>query len=112
MKVLITGVAGFVGSHCAEYYALKGAEVYGIDNLIRSQLFKSRKKSVEYNWEYLVRYKNIHRIKADLRYPETFSRLRKQKFDLVIHTAAQPGVGFSLKNPQEDFSLNALATFN
>ena len=112
MKVLITGAAGFVGSHCAEYYALKGAEVYGIDNLIRSQLFKSRKKSVEYNWEYLARYKNIHRIKADLRYPETFSRLRKQKFDLVIHTAAQPGVGFSLKNPQDDFSLNALATFN
>ncbi|OQX84297.1 MAG: hypothetical protein B6D53_00130 [Candidatus Omnitrophica bacterium 4484_49] len=112
MKVLITGVAGFVGSHCAEYYALKGAEVYGIDNLIRSRLFSSRKKSVEYNWEYLARYRNVRRIKSDLRYPESFSSLKRIKFNLVIHTAAQPGVGFSLKNPEDDFHLNALSTFN
>lgn len=113
MKVLITGVAGLVGSHLAEYYARKGASVYGVDNLMRSRLFKSKHKSVEYNWEYLSKYKNISRIYGDVRDKKFLEDIfQGNKFELVIHTAAQPGVGFSIQNPEEDFYINALGTFN
>ncbi len=59
MKILVTGGAGLVGSHTAEYYAKRRDEVIVLDNLMRSQLFGYDKKSVEYNWNYLARYKVI-----------------------------------------------------
>ena len=67
MRVLITGGAGMVGSHTAEYYAGRQEEVIILDNLMRSELFGYDKKSVEYNWNYLKKYKNIKRIKGDVR---------------------------------------------
>ena len=60
MRVLITGGAGLVGSHAAEYYAGRQEEVIVLDNLMRSKLFEYDKKSVEYNWNYLKKYKNIN----------------------------------------------------
>ena len=67
MRILITGGAGMVGSHTAEYYAGRQEEVIVLDNLMRSKLFEYDKKSVEYNWNYLQKYKNIKRIKGDIR---------------------------------------------
>ncbi|MDP8233292.1 MAG: NAD-dependent epimerase/dehydratase family protein [Candidatus Saelkia tenebricola] len=113
MKILISGAAGMVGSHCAEFYAQQGERVWGIDNLMRSRLFKSNKKSVEYNWEYLTGFKNIERVYLDIRdIPALEDVFKKNKFDLIIHTAAQPGVGFSVQYPREDFEINAVGTFN
>ena len=63
MRVLITGGAGMVGSHAAEYYARQGEKVIALDNLMRSKLFGYDKGSVEYNWNYLKKYKNIKRIR-------------------------------------------------
>ena len=47
MRILITGGAGMVGSHAAEYYQKKGNEVIVLDNLMRSSLFGYDKESVE-----------------------------------------------------------------
>jgi CDP-paratose 2-epimerase len=113
MKVLITGAAGMVGSHCAEFYARRGNQVYALDSLIRSKLFGSPAKSVEYNWDYLGKFENIKRVKIDIRDWEPLKELfEANEFDLIIHTAAQPGVGFSLKDPKQDFQINAVGTFN
>lgn len=108
MKVLVTGAAGMVGSHCVEYYAQKGAMVIALDNLMRSRLFGSNKKSVEYNWDYIGKLKNVKRVFIDIRDKDGIEKLfRNYNFDLIIHTAAQPGVGFSFKEPLEDFLINA-----
>ena len=113
MKVLISGAAGMVGSHCAEFYSKEGNSVVGIDNLMRSKLFKSDKKSVEYNWEYLAELKNIERVYLDIRDRDGLEDVfKKHDFELIIHTAAQPGVGYSVDNPAEDFNINAVGTFN
>ena len=64
MKLLVTGGAGLVGSHVAEYYAKKGDEVIVLDNLMRSGLFGYNKESVECNWNYLTQFKNIKRMKS------------------------------------------------
>ncbi|MFC1524877.1 NAD-dependent epimerase/dehydratase family protein [Planctomycetota bacterium] len=112
MKILVTGGAGMIGSHTAEYYARKGDEVIVLDNLMRSQLFNSDKESVEYNWHYLTKYANVKRIKGDVRSEEDVSGAIGQGVDLVIHTAAQPGVPSSVRRPREDFSINAAGTLN
>lgn len=112
MKILVTGGAGMVGSHTAEYYAQKGDEVIILDNLMRSQLFSSKKESVEYNWHYLTKYTNIKRIKGDVRSEEDVSVAIGQGVDLVVHTAGQPGVPSSVRMPREDFAINASGTLN
>ncbi len=111
MKVLVTGGAGLVGSHTAEYYAQRGAEVIAFDNLMRSKLFGSDKKTVEYNWRYLEKYKNINRVVGDVRNDEDVMKVVKG-IDVVIHTAGQPGVPLSARIPKEDFSINAYGTLN
>lgn len=112
MRILVTGGAGLVGSHTAEYYAQKGDEVIVLDNLMRSQLFGYDKKSVEYNWNYLAKYKNIERIKGDVRNEKDVLKAIGDGVDVVIHTAGQPGVPLSVRIPREDFSINAFGTLN
>jgi CDP-paratose 2-epimerase len=111
-RVMITGGAGLVGSHTAEYYAERGDEVIVLDNLMRSQLFGYDKKSVEYNWNYLAKYKNIEKIKGDVRDEKDVLRAIGDGVDVVIHTAGQPGVPLSVRIPREDFSINAFGTLN
>jgi CDP-paratose 2-epimerase len=112
MRILITGGAGLVGSHASEYYANKGDEVIVLDNLIRSGLFGYNKESVEFNWNYLGRFKNIKRIKGDVRNEEDVKKALGSGVDAVIHTAGQPGVPLSIRIPREDFSINAYGTLN
>jgi CDP-paratose 2-epimerase len=112
MRVLITGGAGMVGSHAAEFYAKKDCSVIVLDNLMRSKLFNYDKKSVEYNWNYLKKFKNITRIKGDVRNKKDLLKAIGKGVDLCIHTAGQPGVGLSVQEPMEDFSINAFGTVN
>jgi len=112
MRVLITGGAGLVGSHAAEYYSKKGDEVIVLDNLMRSNLFGYNKESVEYNWNYLGQLENVKRIKGDIREEKDVMKALGNGVDAVIHTAGQPGVPLSMKIPREDFSINAYGTLN
>ena len=112
MKILITGGAGLVGSHAAEYFAKKKWNVVILDNLMRSQIFGYDKDSVQYNWDYLAQYKNIKRIKGDVRNSRDVNTALGKGVDAVIHTAGQPGVPSSVRMPLEDFSINAFGTLN
>jgi len=112
MRVLVTGGAGLVGSHTAEYYAKKGDEVIVLDNLMRSSLFGYDKESVEFNWNYLAQIDNIKRIKGDIREEKDVMNALGKGVDVAIHTAGQPGVPLSAKIPREDFSINAYGTLN
>lgn len=112
MRILITGGAGLVGSHAAEYYAKQGEEIVVLDNLMRSKLFGYDKKSVEYNWNWLKQYKNINLIKGDIRNDEDVKNAIGEGVDAVIHAAGQPGVPLSIRIPKEDFNINAFGTLN
>ncbi len=112
MRILITGGAGLVGSHAAEFYARGKNEVIVLDNLMRSKLFQSGKESVEYNWNYLKQYENIKLMKGDVRKRTDVEEAIGDGVDALIHTAGQPGVGLSVRDPREDFSINAFGTFN
>jgi len=110
MKILVTGGAGFVGSHVCEFYAKKGEEVVCYDNLSRGTLLK-KDIATDYNWNFLKKFSNVKLVKGDIR---NFENLKKfmEDVDFVIHTAAQTAVTTSVEDPRTDFEVNALGTFN
>jgi CDP-paratose 2-epimerase len=114
MKILVTGGAGLVGSHAAEFFALNNPrnKVIVLDNMMRSKIFGYDKASVEFNWKYLKKFKNIERIKGDVRNDKDVAKAIGRGVDVVIHTAGQPGVPSSVRMPKEDFSINAFGTLN
>jgi len=110
MRVLITGGAGFIGSHVAEYYAIKGEEVVVLDNLSRTEIL-GKVGDPLYNWNYLKRYVNVKLVKGDIR---NFEQVKEAAKDVnaIIHVAAQVAVTTSIANPRIDFEINMLGTFN
>ncbi|MFH0738967.1 MAG: NAD-dependent epimerase/dehydratase family protein [Candidatus Omnitrophota bacterium] len=114
MRILVTGGAGLVGSHAAEFFALNNPKnkVIVLDNLMRSKIFGYDKDSVEFNWKYLKKFKNIERIKGDVRNNKDVAKAIGKGVDVLIHTAGQPGVPSSVRMPKEDFSINAFGTLN
>lgn len=111
-KVLVTGGAGFVGSHVAEYYTKKGGEVIVLDNLSRAETLGTDQKVALYNWNYLKNnYGNVKLIKGDVR---NFDKVKEaaRDMDAIIHTAAQVAVTTSVNDPNTDLEVNILGTFN
>jgi CDP-paratose 2-epimerase len=110
-KILVTGGAGFIGSHVAEYYARKREEVIVLDNLSRTEILGKVVGDPFYNWNYLKQYENMKLVKGDIRNFEQVKEAAKD-VDAIIHTAAQVAVTTSIINPRIDFETNALGTFN
>jgi CDP-paratose 2-epimerase len=110
MKVLVTGGCGFVGSHACEYFAQKGYQVVALDNLARGNIL-GQEIDQGFNLNFLNSLPNVEFVQGDIR---DFSLLQNlcQDVDVIIHTAAQVAVTASMKNPREDFEINALGTFN
>lgn len=111
MKIMITGGAGFVGSHVSEYYAKRGEEVIVYDNLSRAKLLNYSTTNAMHNWNYLKNNYDITLIKGDVRNPEQLEKASDEA-DVIIHTAAQTAVTTSVLDPRTDFEINALGTFN
>jgi CDP-paratose 2-epimerase len=112
MNILVTGGAGFVGSHVAEYYARKGNKVVVFDNLSRTEILGKSMGEPLYNWNYLRNnYPNVKLVKGDIRNFEEVKAVSKDA-NAIVHTAAQVAVTTSLSDPRTDFEINALGTFN
>lgn len=111
-KVLITGSAGLIGSESSKFFAAKGFEVHGIDNNMRMYFF-GKEASTEWKKNQLVetlKGKYIH-YAVDIRDNEKLKDIFKNnKFDIVIHTAAQPSHDWAAKEPLTDFGVNAMGT--
>ncbi len=108
MKVLITGVAGFIGSETAISFLRDGHEVTGIDNL--NSYYSPALKEAR-----LARIPKEHFefIKCSLSDRETLLELfRKKNFDIVVNLAAQAGVRYSLENPQSYVDSNITGFLN
>ena len=109
MRVLITGGAGFIGSHLADHYVAKGDHVTILDN------FSTGSKE---NIAHLAG--KITTQDGDIRNVDLVEKLTKEA-DLVLHMAAALGVNTILESPLESMStnitgsevvLNAAAKFN
>jgi CDP-paratose 2-epimerase len=110
-KMLVTGGAGFVGSHAVEHFADEGWGVTAIDNLSRGRVLgQPGIDTANYSWKYLSGKRNIELVNASICDASLVDRLVKD-VDVVIHTAGQVAVTASLKNPRGDFEANMQGTF-
>ena len=98
MKVLVTGGAGFIGSHVADRLVQEGHEVIVVDNL------------------YTGRRKNINRAarfyKLDIQSWRLERVFRNERPNVVMHLAAQMDVRKSVEDPMFDAQVNVLGTLN
>lgn len=98
MKILITGGAGFVGSHLVDALIEKKYKAVVIDNLSTG-----KKENINPGAKF---------YKADISSPEIHQIFKKEKPDTVFHFAAQVDVVKSVKNPLKDANINILGSLN
>lgn len=96
MKYLVTGAAGFIGMYVVERLLEQGHEVVGLDNL--NDYYLSILK--DYRLSRLTSQRNFRFVQLDLADREGMAALfAAEKFQRVIHLAAQAGVRYSIENP-------------
>ena len=108
MKVLVTGVAGFIGMHCARRLLERGDTVIGVDNL-------SPYYSVELKKDRLaqLKHRNFHFSQIDIADAPALDKLYDQERpEAVLHLAAQAGVRYSLQNPRAYIEANLVGFAN
>ncbi|WP_405223965.1 NAD-dependent epimerase [Lentisalinibacter sediminis] len=109
MKVLVTGAAGFIGYYTAKYLLDRGDKVVGLDNL--NDYYDVNLK--------LARLKNLEGregfrfVKMNLEDRPAMDKLfADERFDRVVHLAAQAGVRYSLENPHSYIDSNIVGTLH
>ena len=99
MNILVTGGAGFIGSHIAEHFSLAGHDVTVLDNLSTGYLYNVPDNA------------NITFIEGNICDPEAVEKVVSGK-DYVFHMAAMVSVPLSCQHPEEAFRINTLGTLN
>jgi len=109
MKILVTGAAGFIGSHVAQRLLHRGDEVIGLDNFAPNYS-RARKEA---NLKDYASHERFTFIEADIRDAQAMRDLfEAQKFDRVMHLAAMGNVRYSIEHAPEYTAVNIGGTVN
>jgi len=102
MKMLITGGAGFIGSHLCDKYTKEGHTVLCLDNFMNGNLT---------NVKQLLNYRNFRLIKGDIRDFDLLESIMRD-VEVVFHLAAQIHVERSYVEPKLTYDINVMGTQN
>ncbi len=102
MKILITGGAGFIGSHLCDKYTKEGHSVLCLDNFMSGNLVNVR---------HLLDCRNFKLIRGDIRDYELLEKIMRD-VDVVFHLAAQIHVDRSYVEPRLTYEVNVMGTQN
>jgi len=109
MKILVTGAAGFIGSHVAQRLLAAGEEVVGLDNL--NEYYDVTLKQARL--ARLTTQANFRFVKLDLADTQGMAALfASERFARVVHLAAQAGVRYSLEDPHAYVRSNVTGTLS
>lgn len=124
MKILITGTAGFIGSHLANKLIARGDEIVGLDSIndyydIRVKYGRLERSGIlqdkiQYNQMIQSsKFPNYKFIQLNLEDKGNLEKLfAEEKFDKVVNLAAQAGVRYSLTNPDAYIDANIVGFLN
>ena len=101
MNTLVTGGAGFIGSHVAELLTTRGAQVTILDD------FSSGRQD-----NLLSIAQQVVIVRADLAQDDISATLERGQFDLIVHAAGSASIPLSVENPRADLKANVLTTQN
>jgi UDP-glucuronate 4-epimerase len=105
VRILVTGAAGFIGSHATEAFAGRGDDVTAVDNF-DDYYDPGRKRAT---WRELRGLARVRLVEGDLG-TRGVARDLVAGQDLVVHLAARPGVRASIEDPRRTFKANLDAT--
>ncbi len=105
MKIVVTGGAGFIGSHVVDLFLHREAEVLVVDDLSSGRRENLEAARREHS-------KSLQLCELDICAPETRARIRAFKPDLICHLGAQINVRRSVLEPQFDADKNIIGTIN
>ena len=107
--MLVTGGAGFIGSHLIQRLLAQGRKVTCLDNFCDYYDPAIKRKNISR----FLKDKKFTLVEADIRDRDALKKLfGEYKFDKVIHLAAQPGVRLSLQDPDLYLDINVRGTLN
>jgi CDP-paratose 2-epimerase len=113
MRVLVTGSNGLIGSEAVTFFDAAGADVVGVDNNMRAVFFGAD-GDTRWNQSRLLQVaKRFKHVELDIRNRDAvLGLLGTERFDLIVHCAAQPSHDLAARMPFEDFDVNAGGTLN
>lgn len=107
MKILVTGGAGFIGSHVCDRLLKEGHEVICLDDFNDYYSPEKKRKNIEHN----KKNRNFKLVKKDIR-ENLDAVFENRNINAIIHLAARAGVRPSLENPNLYFDVNVTGTVN
>jgi UDP-glucuronate 4-epimerase len=108
MKVLVTGGAGFIGSHTVDALIGRGDEVFVVDNF--NDYYDPKRKRA--NIAHLAGRSQFHPFEADVRDADAMAEIFDQGLDAVIHLAAMANVRYSIGRAPLYYDVNVRGTLN
>jgi CDP-paratose 2-epimerase len=113
VKIIITGSSGLIGSEAVRQFHKSGHTVVGIDNNMRREFFGEAGDTSWQTGELLQTLEGYRHFPVDIRDRDKVMQLFEQeRFDAVIHCAAQPSHDKASDFPLTDFDVNAVGTIN